>query len=205
MRIVVKSMEDWMAARAKEAKTAKPLKCSICQTVVTPETYAQHIQQVHSPAPAAAPAPAPAQSGAWQQFQPQNGQQFGGQLQPMAGPIRASDLAGGKYLKGTDVPNGVAEVRFKINQFVRDPQGRSRLTASISETYGKVLFGFNATNIKAVMALGVEDMQALVGRVVVCMIGMAPNPQQNGAPTKALFVSRIESAQVQQPSAAIPF
>jgi len=191
MKIVVKSMEDWMAARAKEAK-APELKCSICQVVVTPETYAQHIQQVHSPAPAAAPAPA--QGGGWPQQFPQNGQQFGGQLQPMAGPIRASDLAGGKYLKGTDVPGDIREVRFKVNQFVRDPQGRSRLTASISETYGKVLFGFNATNIKACMALGVDDMQMLVGRVVVCMIGMAPNPQQNGAPTKALFVSRIEPA-----------
>jgi len=175
-----------MAAKATQAK-ANALTCSICKAEVTAENYASHIQQMHTPTPAATPAPA-AFSGGWQQPQ----QQPGTQLQPMSGAIPARDLAGGKYLKGTDVPNGTAEVKFRINQFVRDPQGRSRLTASISETYGKVLFGFNATNIKAVMALGVEDMQTLVNRTIVCMIGMAPNPQQNGAPTKALFVSRIE-------------
>ena len=176
-----------MATKAKEAKVAE-MKCSICQTTVSPETYATHIQQFHAPPPPQIQPNQPAFGGAFST--PFNNGQA--QLQPMTGAIPARDLAGGKYLKGLDVPSGVAEVKFRINQFVRDPQGRSRLTAAISETYGKVLFGFNATNIKAVMALGIDDMQMLVNRTVVCMIGMAPNPQQNGAPTKALFVSRIE-------------
>jgi len=125
-----------------------------------------------------------------QNNQPWNGQPQG--PQPISGPIMGKDLAGGKYLKGEDVPDGTTEVRFRIIQFVRDPAGRSNLAAQIAETYGKSLFGFNTTNIRAVVGLGFLDMQQIVGRTVVCMLGMAPNPQKNGMPTKALFVSRVE-------------
>ncbi len=113
-------------------------------------------------------------------------------IQPISGPIMGEDLAGGKYLKGELVPDGTNEIRFRIVQFVRDPAGRSKLVAQITETYGKVLFGFNTTNIRAIVGLGFKDMQQIVGKTIVCMLGMAPNPQKNGMPTKSLFVTRVE-------------
>lgn len=176
------------AAPAREKQTSSILKCSICQIEVTPETYASHIQTAHAPAqpPMTTHTAAAAMTG-W----PQNNN-ANSNIQPISGPIMGKDLAGGKYLKGEDVPDGTSEVRFRVVQFVRDPGGRSKLAAQISETYGKVLFGFNTTNIRTVVGLGFLDMQQIVGKTVVCLLGMAPNPQKNGMPTKALFVSRIE-------------
>lgn len=181
-----------MAKQTKQSAVPVPtLKCTICQTEVTADTYATHIQSVH-----ATPPQKPVETTqsfvnnnpAWNQ-----GGQFGQQApQPIQGPIIGKDLAGGKYLKGEDVPDGVNEVRFRLVQFVRDPQGRSKLAAQISETYGKVMFGFNTTNIRAVVGLGYLDMQQIAGKTIICMLGMAPNPQKNGMPTKVLFISRIE-------------
>ena len=112
--------------------------------------------------------------------------------QPITGPISGKELAGGKYLKGEDVPDGTVEVRFRIVAFVRDPGGRSKLAAQISETYQKTMFGFNTTNIRSLVKLGFEDLQKLVGRTAVCMLGVAPNPQRGGQLTKSLFITRVE-------------
>lgn len=124
------------------------------------------------------------------QYAPLSGN--GQNLTPLAGPIAAKDLAGGNYLKGDDVPADTNIVTFTVQQFVRDPRGRSPLVAVISETYKKTMFGFNVTNIRALMALGFTDLQAIAGKKVVCMVGMAPNPSRGGAPTKTLFVQRVE-------------
>ena len=113
-------------------------------------------------------------------------------VQPLTGPLPAKDLSGGNYLKGTDLPEGINEVRFRIVQFVRDPRGRSRLVAQISETYGKSLFGFNVTNIKALASLGFADLQGAVGKTVIA-IPMLQNNPQTGAPTRSLFVQRVEA------------
>lgn len=177
----------------KNAVHATTLKCSICQAELTAETYAAHVQQQHTAQPPAAAAPAPVTSfqPGWQQPQ----QQQSGQPQnimPITGPIKGKDLAGGHYLKGEDVPNGVAEVKFRLVQFVRDPSGRSKLAAQISETYGKSMFGLNTTNIRSLMSLGYEDLQAAIGKTLVCMMGMQPNPQRGGMPTRALFITRVE-------------
>ena len=133
--------------------------------------------------------PVPTVGGFTQPWENSNGEP---QVIPMSGPIKASAYAGGAYLKGTDVPDGQNVVSYRLLQFVRDPQGRSKLVAQISETYGKKLFGFNTTNIRALASLGFDDLQGVVGRTVHCMIGMQPNPQRGGAPTKALFVQRVE-------------
>jgi hypothetical protein len=180
-----------MAKGKSATATQVALSCSICGVTVTPESYAMHVQTMHHAAPTASQ-PATPQQFTWQQPWGQQPQNVQPQFQPITTPIAGKDLAGGQYLKGEDTPQGVSEVRFKIIQFVRDPQGRSKLAAQITETYGKSLFGFNTTNIRAVMGLGFEDMQAIVGKTVVCMLGMQPNPQRGGQPTKALFVSRIE-------------
>jgi hypothetical protein len=171
-------------AKQKTAKVPE-LKCSICQVPVTAETYAAHIQEKHTTQQQMTTHSMAAAMPPW------NPGGSGG-ITPISGPISGKDLSASKYLKGEDVPQGVSEVRFKLVQFVRDPAGRSKLAAQIEQTYGKILFGFNTTNIRACVALGIDDMQALVGKTIVCMLGMAPNPQKNGQPTKALFVSRVE-------------
>lgn len=172
-----------MATASPTPPASGTIQCSVCQEHVPLAVYAQHIQEKH-PAPASATAPPlPAFTGP---------QPFGGGIMPVSGPIKAKDLSGGHYLKGTDVPDGVSEVRFKALQFVSDPQGRSKLAVHISETYGKSLFGLNVTNIRALASLGFEDLQAIVGKTIVCMVGMQPNPQRQGLPTKSLFVFKVE-------------
>lgn len=182
---------------AKKAAKVPKLACSICGEEVTAESYASHIQQKHSSPP---PAAAPTTQSVAAAMPPWPAPGFG-QTQgpiPISGPIMGKELAGGKYLKGEDIPDGVSEVRFRVVSFVRDPQGRSKLAAQIDSVNprptvdGKVLFGFNTTNIRAIVALGILDLQQIVGKTVVCMMGMAPNPQKGGLPTKALFVVRVE-------------
>jgi len=186
-------------ATPKKAPIVTPapvLRCTICQVEVTPETYAAHIQSVHTtPLPTPPPASIETTADLAASIPPWNGGWTGpGAQGPQAitGPIFGKELAGGKYLKGEDVPDGTVEVRFRVLAFVRDPGGRSKLAAQISETYQKTMFGFNTTNIRTLVKLGFEDLQKIVNRTVVCMLGMAPNPQRGGLPTKALFIIRVE-------------
>jgi hypothetical protein len=172
------------------------LKCSICKVDVTAETYAMHIQTTHATPPAPPPMTTTSMAAQMPPLTP-GGFQSQGPF-PISGPIMGKELAGGKYLKGDDIADGIVEVSFRVIQFVQDPQGRSKLAAQIDSINprpmvdGKILFGFNTTNIRAIVALGILDLQQIVGKTVVCMMGMAPNPQRGGAPTKALFVARVQ-------------
>lgn len=186
-------------ARKKKAKAAvvePTIACAVCHANVIAAEYPTHIQQFHAPTqPVRAQIPAytpPAGAPEYQQ-PPQAGSQQ--QMRPLTGPIDASKLVGGNYLKGTDVPDGQTEVRIRITGFVLDPRGRSKLVAAIEPPEfapQKTVWGLNTTNIRALSALGFADLQQACGRSVVCMVGLAPNPQQNGAMTRSLFVQRVE-------------
>lgn len=110
----------------------------------------------------------------------------------ITGAIPTDDYVGGAYLKGSDVPDGVSIVKVKVLQFINDPKGMSKLAVQITETYGKSLFGLNTTNIRALVPLGITNLQAVVGKTLVLTVGMQPNPQRGNALVKSLFVTNIE-------------
>lgn len=154
------------------------MQCSICKEVVPITDYGLHVQnhaKQASTQPVGASVPA-----------------SGSGPMRMTGPINADKFQGLDYLKGTDIPMGTVEVKFKLLEFVVDKSMRSKLTAHISETFGKKFWGLNTTNIKILAGLGYPDLQAVCGKDIVCTVGYQPNPQQNNMPTPSLFVLRVE-------------
>jgi len=151
------------------------LTCTICKATVEHEKYADHIAS-HSTAASSTGATS----------------QTGRGITPMTGRIPTADYAGGNYLTGSDVPDGVSEVSFTLINFVNDPGGRSKMAAQISETFGKRMFGLNTTNIRVLASLGFADLQDVCGHIIKCVVGYQPNPQRQNMPTKALFISGVE-------------
>ena len=173
-----------------QASEVQKVKCAVCQAEFPLSEYSAHVESAHSkPKDSQAPQTTrPPATSAWDNWNAMPSSQF----RPVSGRINARDMSGGHYLKGSDVPVDATEVKFKIIQFVIDPKGRSQLACIISDTYGKTMFGFNTTNIRQMLSLGYEDMQAAVGKTIVCQMGWQPNPQNNGMPSRALFVYRVE-------------
>lgn len=105
-------------------------------------------------------------------------------------PIRTSDYRD-MYLKGSDIPESQNTVVFKVLGFVNKPGARTQITAEISETFGKTLFGVNVTNIRVAENLGFDDLQKAVGKTWHCAIVMQRNPQSD-IPARSLLLYRIE-------------
>lgn len=110
----------------------------------------------------------------------------------MTGRLNINDYTGTPFLTGSQIPPGVRQVRFQILRFVNIPGARTQLSAEISETYGCVYFGFNISNVRVLEGLGVQDLQQIVGKTIVCQVGMQPNPQQNNRMVPALLVVNVE-------------
>lgn len=195
----------------KDSKTAAPsaapstVKCSICSEEVALNDYATHIQQKHAssssatavPRAAIPSTPMPPFPGGAPAFQPQPQGQPGGQgplgggPRPFTGPIRAGDYAGVPYLKGSDLPVGVSQVKVKIIQWVYVPGQRSPLACQIEKVYEKELLGINKTNIKQLITLGFPELSVLVGRTLV--LGTYPvNNPTTGQLTVGLWIQAVE-------------
>lgn len=192
-------------AKAKVVAAApSTVNCSICGEAIGLNDYAKHIQERHSSAPAPTPpatsaipranipnGPMPFPGGPPQQSIGGGPGPMGGGPRPMTGPIRGEDYAGVPYLKGSDLPVGVNEVRVKVLQFMYIPGQRSPLACQIEKVHGKEIMGINKTNIKQLMTLGFPDLSLVIGRTLV--LGTYPvNNPTTGAMTKGLWITSVE-------------
>jgi hypothetical protein len=166
----------------KEANAPSTVPCAICKEPVRPEDYTSHIQSKHSTPPV--------YPGGYMQ-PTQSAMPATNAPRPYIGPLNAKDFSGGNYLKGSDVPQSITEVKVRIIGFVTVPGSRSPLVCQIEKTYERDLLPLNKTNIKQISAMIGDDLRALVGRMVVLMIYPVNNPS-TGQPSRGLYVARVE-------------
>jgi hypothetical protein len=112
--------------------------------------------------------------------------------QPITGEVRADDFAMQMYLKGSDVPANLTEVKVKVLGFVRIAGSRSPLIAQIEPTYGKSYLPLNKTNIKQIAAITQNnDLRCIIGRTLKLMTYPVNNPS-SGQLARGLFVGGAE-------------
>lgn len=173
-----------MEKQAATAKAEKTIKCQLCQLPVPIAEYTTHVQKEHSVKNVS---PTMTTQTAAEDWFPAGATQ----AQRMSGPIKTSDYED-NYLKGSDVPLDSNTVSFKVLGFLNITGSRSKLTAQISETFGKKMWGLNTMNIRAIGSLGYADLQQTVGKTYNCAIVYQPNPQKANEPTRSLFVTSIQ-------------
>lgn len=197
-----------MPKKVADKEAPQTVACSICHESVPLNEYASHIQTKHStPPPAAAPpaqgpprAQIPSSPIPWAPpfpsvagpgaFSPGAGP-MGGGPRSMTGPINANEYAGTPYLKGTDLPSGVNQVKARILEWVYIPGQRSPLACRIEKLYEKEFLGVNKTNIKQLLGFGFPDLSVLVNRTLV--LGTYPvNNPSTGQMTKGLWIMGVE-------------
>ncbi|SRR6266436_2335472 len=171
-------------AKKQEATAPNLVACAICKAQVKPKEYTAHIHANHSTPPASQTPPG--YTAPPQVYGP------GATAKPMpyTGPVKASDFSSGNFLKGSDVPATLSEVKVRVLGFVTVQGSRSPLVAQIEKMYEKELLPLNKTNIKQLAAMIGDDLRQIVNKTIVFWVGPVPDP--SGNIVRGLRIFRVE-------------